>query len=80
MLAVDFYAYLCPIALQITNRMSSRKKNHELSWWEQKDKWVDKLRNKYRLIILNETTFEEKLSFRLSRLNVFIVTEFLSSC
>ena len=54
--------------------MSIRKKKHELSWWEQKDKWVDKLRNKYRLIILNETTFEEKISFRLSRLNVFIVT------
>jgi murein DD-endopeptidase MepM/ murein hydrolase activator NlpD len=57
--------------------MSPRKKKHELSWWEQKDKWVDKLRNKYRLIILNETTFEEKLSFRLSRLNVFIVTGIL---
>lgn len=54
--------------------MSPRKKNHELSWWEQKDKWIDRLRNKYRLIILNETTFEEKLSFRLSRLNVFVVT------
>jgi murein DD-endopeptidase MepM/ murein hydrolase activator NlpD len=54
--------------------MSPRKKNHELSWWEQKDKWFDRLRNKYRLIILNETTFEEKLSFRLSRLNVFVVT------
>jgi murein DD-endopeptidase MepM/ murein hydrolase activator NlpD len=54
--------------------MSPRKKNHELSWWEQKDKWFDKLRNKYRLIILNETTFEEKISFRLSRLNVFVVT------
>ena len=58
--------------------MSPRKKKHELSWWEQKDKWVDKLRNKYRLIILNETTFEEKLSFRLSRLNVFIVTGILA--
>ena len=78
MFAVAFYYYLCPIALQITNRMSSRKKKHELSWWEQKDKWVDKLRNKYRLIILNETTFEEKLSFRLSRLNVFIVTGILA--
>lgn len=54
--------------------MSPRKKNHELSWWEQKDKWFDRLRNKYRLIILNETTFEEKISFRLSRLNVFVVT------
>jgi murein DD-endopeptidase MepM/ murein hydrolase activator NlpD len=72
--AVAFYSYLCPIALQITNRMSSKRKKNELSWWEQKDKWVDRLRNKYRLIILNETTFEEKLSFRLSRLNVFIVT------
>jgi len=58
--------------------MSLRKKKHELSWWEQKDKWIDKLRNKYRLIILNETTFEEKLSFRLSRLNVFIVTGILA--
>jgi len=66
------------IALQITNRMSPRKKKHELSWWEQKDKWVDRLRNKYRLIILNETTFEEKISFRLSRLNVFIVTGILA--
>ncbi len=54
--------------------MSPKKKNHELSWWEQKDKWFDKMRNKYRLIILNETTFEEKFSFRLSRLNVFVVT------
>ena len=53
--------------------MSPRKENHELSWWVQKDKWFDKLRNKYRLIILNETTFEEKISFRLSRLNVFVV-------
>ena len=57
--------------------MLFRKRKHELSWWEQKDKWVDKLRNKYRLIILNETTFEEKISFRLSRLNVFIVTGIL---
>ncbi|MDP4290992.1 MAG: M23 family metallopeptidase [Bacteroidota bacterium] len=58
--------------------MSPKKKKHELSWWEQKDKWVDKLRNKYRLIILNETTFEEKLSFRLSRLNVFVVIGILA--
>jgi len=58
--------------------MSPKKKNHELSWWEQKDKWFDKMRNKYRLIILNETTFEEKFSFRLSRLNVFVVTGVLA--
>ncbi|MDD3723633.1 MAG: M23 family metallopeptidase [Lutibacter sp.] len=31
-----------------------------------------KLINKYRLVILNEDTFEEKLSFKLTRLNVFI--------
>ncbi|REE83426.1 murein DD-endopeptidase MepM/ murein hydrolase activator NlpD [Lutibacter oceani] len=31
-----------------------------------------KLINKYRLVVLNEDTFEEKLSFKLTRLNVFI--------
>ena len=31
-----------------------------------------KLFNKYRLVILNEDTFEEKLSFKLTRLNVFV--------
>ncbi|MFZ4412425.1 MAG: M23 family metallopeptidase [Bacteroidales bacterium] len=35
-------------------------------------KWLIKLKNKYRLVIMNDDTFEEKLSFRLSRLNVFI--------
>ncbi len=35
-------------------------------------KWVQKLRNKYLLVIRNEDTYEVKLSFRLSRLNVFI--------
>ncbi len=35
-------------------------------------KWLAKLRSKYRLVIMNDDTFEEKLSFRLSRLNVFI--------
>jgi murein DD-endopeptidase MepM/ murein hydrolase activator NlpD len=32
-----------------------------------------KLRNKYRLVILNDDTFEEKLSLKLSRLNVFFL-------
>lgn len=43
---------------------------------EKKDKrksWVRKLRNKYRLVIMNADTYEEKFSFRLSRLNVMIV-------
>ena len=41
---------------------------------EKKVHWYQKLKDKYRLVILNEDTFEEKLSFRLSRLNVFVVT------
>lgn len=41
---------------------------------EKKIHWYQKLKDKYRLVILNEDTFEEKLSFRLSRLNVFVVT------
>lgn len=31
-----------------------------------------KLRNKYRLVIMNDETFEERTSFRLSPLNVFV--------
>ena len=37
-----------------------------------KGKFRQKLINKYRLVVLNEDTFEEKLSFKLTRLNVFI--------
>jgi murein DD-endopeptidase MepM/ murein hydrolase activator NlpD len=37
-----------------------------------KKQWLIKLKNKYRLVIMNDDTFEEKLSFRLSRLNVFV--------
>lgn len=36
-------------------------------------RWLTKLKNKYRLVILNDQTLEEKVSFRLSRLNVFIL-------
>ncbi|MBW6459431.1 MAG: M23 family metallopeptidase [Bacteroidales bacterium] len=39
-----------------------------------KKKWYRKLRNKYKLVILNDETYEEKLSFKLSRLNVFVAT------
>ena len=31
-----------------------------------------KLLHKYRLVVLNEETFEERFSFKLSRLNVFV--------
>lgn len=37
-----------------------------------KGKFRQKLVHEYRLVVLNEETFEEKLSFKLTRLNVFI--------
>ncbi len=37
-------------------------------------KIIHKLRSKYKLVILNDETYEEKFSLRLSRMNVFIVT------
>lgn len=40
---------------------------------EDKRPLLQKLRDKYRLVILNDKTFEEKASVRLSRLNVFIL-------
>ena len=36
----------------------------------------DRLLNKYRLVILNEDTFEERFAIKLSRLNVFILVSF----
>lgn len=39
-----------------------------------RNKLIDKLRNKYRLVILNDDTFEENLSLKLSRLNVFLIS------
>jgi murein DD-endopeptidase MepM/ murein hydrolase activator NlpD len=41
---------------------------------KKREKWYRKLRNKYKLVILNDETYEEKLSFKLSRLNVFVAT------
>ena len=37
-------------------------------------KWYFKLRDKYRLVVMNNETYEDRLSFRLSRLNVFLLT------
>jgi murein DD-endopeptidase MepM/ murein hydrolase activator NlpD len=34
--------------------------------------WLNKLRDKYRLVFINDETLEERFTFRLSRLNVFI--------
>ncbi|MBL4592669.1 MAG: M23 family metallopeptidase [Flavobacteriales bacterium] len=38
-----------------------------------KPKKFQRLKNKYRLVIVDEDTFEEKISLRLSQLNVFVV-------
>lgn len=43
-----------------------------------KRKILKKLKNKYRLVILNDSTFEESLSYRLSPLNVFTLVAALS--
>jgi len=40
---------------------------------QEKKKLYKKLKNKYRLVILNDSTFEEKVSLRLSPLNVFTI-------
>lgn len=45
--------------------MSTEKKERN------KKKWYSKLRNKYRLVFMNDETLEERFTFRLSRLNVF---------
>lgn len=41
---------------------------------KQKKRIARKLLHKYRLVILNEDTFEERLSFKLTRLNVFVLS------
>ena len=37
-----------------------------------KNHWISRLKNKYRLVFMNDETLEERFTFRLSRLNVFI--------
>jgi hypothetical protein len=39
---------------------------------EQKKKLIHKLKNKFRLVIINDGTFEEKFSYSLTPMNVFI--------
>ncbi|AVR44848.1 peptidase M23 [Christiangramia fulva] len=39
---------------------------------KEKRKFAKKLLHKYRMVVLNEDTFEERFSFRLTRLNVFV--------
>ncbi|MEL6636471.1 MAG: M23 family metallopeptidase [Bacteroidota bacterium] len=37
------------------------------------EKWMDKLRHHYRMVIMNDETFEEVSSYKLSLLNVYIM-------
>jgi len=46
--------------------MASEKKD------KKKTKWSVKWRNKYRLVFMTDDTLEERFTFRLSRLNVFV--------
>jgi murein DD-endopeptidase MepM/ murein hydrolase activator NlpD len=39
---------------------------------KKKQKKIEKLRRKYRLVLMDAATFEEKISFRVSRLGVFL--------
>ncbi len=41
-------------------------------------KFAKKLLHKYRLVILNEDTFEERFAIKLTRLNVFVITSISS--
>ena len=43
------------------------------------NKIIKKLTSRYRMLVVNEETFEEQFQFRLSRLNVIIATIFLFS-
>jgi murein DD-endopeptidase MepM/ murein hydrolase activator NlpD len=38
----------------------------------------ERLLNKYRLVVLNEATYEERFSYRLSRLNIFLLFSLVS--
>lgn len=59
------FKYLC---IKYTKQYARRRKE------KKKTPWYYKLRNKYRLVISNEETYEEEFSFRISRLNAFVTT------
>ena len=45
---------------------------------KEKKKFITKLRNKYRLVIMNDSSFEEIFTFKLSRLNVFTLASLIT--
>jgi murein DD-endopeptidase MepM/ murein hydrolase activator NlpD len=64
---VSFFFELCRRSGDFQRNMAQVKKE------KKKQTLFSRLRNKYRLVIMNDETLEERLTFRLSRLNVFIV-------
>lgn len=50
-----------------------------LTWKKKKPRKIKrKLLDKYRLVVLNEDTFEERISLKLTRLNVFVLASSIS--
>ena len=45
---------------------------------KEKKPFRERLLNKYRLVVLNEATYEERFSYRLSRLNIFLLFSLVS--
>jgi len=45
---------------------------------KEKKPFSQRLLNKYRLVVLNEATYEERLSYKLSRLNIFLFFSLLA--
>jgi len=46
---------------------------------KEKKPFKDRLLNKYRLVVLNEDTYEEKLSYKLNKLNIFLLIALVSA-
>ena len=47
---------------------------------EQNKGWTERLKNRYRLVVLNDDTYEEVSSFILSRINVYILITSILMC
>ena len=46
---------------------------------KEKKPFKERLLNKYRLVVLNEDTYEEKLSYKLTKLNIFLLIALVSA-
>ena len=46
---------------------------------KEKKPFKQRLLNKYRLVVLNESTYEERISYKLSRLNIFLLVSLMAT-